>query len=120
MAGPIDVWSTVGDLTRYQERIHSGALLGFESRAVMTGPLAPTAEEPRPGRSYFAGHYGYGLFVGTVGGHRAYFHPGDLPGFASFAAWLPERRASVVLLTDDEHTDLHAVTRQLLAAAALS
>ena len=120
MAGTSDVWSTVGDLTRYQEQIHSGALLGFESSAVMTGPLAPTAEEPRPGRSYFAGHYGYGLFVGTVGGHRAYFHPGDIPGFASFAAWLPERRASVVLLTDDEHTDLHAVTRQLLAAAALS
>jgi hypothetical protein len=58
--------------------------------------------------------------VGTVGGHLAYFHPGDIPGFASFTAWLPERRASVVLLTDDEHADVHAVTRQLLAAAALS
>jgi CubicO group peptidase (beta-lactamase class C family) len=120
MAGTSDVWSTVGDLARYHEQIHSGALLGFESRAVMTGPLAPTAEEPRPGRSFFAAHYGYGMFVGTVGGHRAYFHPGDIPGFVSFAAWLPERRAGIVLLTDDEHTDVHAVTRQLLAAAALS
>jgi CubicO group peptidase (beta-lactamase class C family) len=120
MAGTSDVWSTVGDLARYNERIHSGALLDFESRAAMTGPLAPTAEEPRPGRSFFAGHYGYGLFVGTVGGHRAYFHPGDIPGFVSFSAWLPEQRASVVLLTDDEHTDVHAMTRRLLAAAALS
>jgi hypothetical protein len=58
--------------------------------------------------------------VGTVGGHRAYFHPGDIPGFAAFAAWLPEHRASVVLLTDDEQVDVHAVIRQLLAAAALS
>ena len=120
MAGTSDVWSTVGDLTRYHEQLHTGALLGFESRAVLTGPLAPTAEEPRPGRAVFAGHYGYGLFVGTVGGHRAYFHPGDLPGFVSFAAWLPGPRASVVLLSDDEHTDVHAVTRQLLTAAALS
>jgi CubicO group peptidase (beta-lactamase class C family) len=120
MAGTSDVWSTVGDLARYHEQIHSGALLGFESRAVMTGPLAPTAAEQRPGSAFFADHYGYGVFVGTVGGHRAYFHPGDLPGFVSFAAWLPERRASIVLLTDDEHTDVHAVTRQLLAAAALS
>jgi CubicO group peptidase (beta-lactamase class C family) len=120
MAGTSDVWSTVGDLTRYQEQLHAGALLGFESYAVLTGPLAPTAEEPRPGRSFFAGHYGYGLFVGTVGGHRAYFHPGDIPGFVSFAAWLPERRASVVLLSDDEHADVHAVTRLLLTAAALS
>ncbi len=120
MAGTSDVWSTVGDLARYSERIHSGALLNFESRAAMTGPLAPTAAEPRPGRTFFAGHYGYGLYVGTVGGHRAYFHPGDLPGFVSFAAWLPEHRASVVLLTDDEHVDVHVVTRQLLTAAALS
>lgn len=120
MAGTSDLWSTVGDLARYNERFHAGALLGFESRAVMTGPLAPTAAEPRPGRTYFAGHYGYGLYVGTVGGHRAYYHPGDIPGFVSFAAWLPEHRASVVLLTDDEHTDVHAVTRQLLTAAALS
>ncbi|WP_344937327.1 serine hydrolase domain-containing protein [Actinoplanes nipponensis] len=118
--GAGDVWSTVGDLARYHERIHSGPLLNGESRAVMAGPLAPTAEEPRAGRAFFAGHYGYGVFVGTVGGHRAYFHPGDVPGFASFAAWLPERRASVVLLTDDEHADVHAVTRRLLAAAGLS
>jgi len=118
--GAGDVWSTVGDLARYSERIHTGALLGFESRAVMTGPLAPTAAESQPGRAFFAGYYGYGLYVGTVGGHRAFFHPGDIPGFAAFAAWLPEHRASVVLLTDDEHTDVHAVTRQLLAAAALS
>lgn len=119
-AGAGDVWSTVGDLARYSERIHSGELLGFESRAVMTGPLALTAAEPEPGHTFFAGHYGYGLYVGTVGGHRAFFHPGDLPGFVAFAAWLPERRASVVLLTGDEHTDVHSVTRQLLAAAALS
>lgn len=120
MAGTSDVWSTVGDLARYSERIHSGELLGFESRAVMTGPLAPTAAEQLPGRSYFAGYYGYGLYVGTVGGHRAYFHPGDIPGFVAFSAWLPDRRASMVLLTDDDQVDVHAVTRQLLTAAALS
>ena len=120
MAGTSDVWSTVGDLARYHEQFHTGALLGPESRAVMTGPLVPTGEEPRPGRSFYAAHYGYGVFVGTVGKHRAYFHPGDIPGFVSFAAWLPERRAGVVLLTDDERTDVHAVTRQLLVAAALS
>jgi len=120
MAGTSDLWSTVGDLARFGERFHSGALLGYESRAAMTGPLVPTAAEPRPGCTYFARHYGYGLFVGSVGGHPAYFHPGDIPGFASFTAWLPGHRASVVLLTDDEHTDVHAVVRQLLTAAALS
>jgi CubicO group peptidase (beta-lactamase class C family) len=120
MAGTSDIWSTVGDLARFSEQFHSGALLGFESRAVMTGPLALTAAERQPGHTFHARHYGYGLFVGSVGGHPAYFHPGDLPGFVSFTAWLPGHRASIVLLTDDEHTDVHAVTRQLLTAAALS
>jgi CubicO group peptidase (beta-lactamase class C family) len=120
MAGTSDVWSTVGDLARYAEQIHSGALLGWESRAVMTAPLAPTGDEPKPGRSFFGSHYGYGLYVGTVAGHTAYFHPGDVPGFASFHAWLPGRRAGIAVLTGDELADVNALIKQLVAAAALS
>jgi len=120
LPGTSDVWSTVGDLVRYAEQFHSGALLGAESRAVMTGPLAPTAAEPKPGRSFFGSHYGYGLYIGTVAGHPAYFHPGDIPGFASFHAWLPDRRASIAVLSSDELTNIGATVTQLVTAAALS
>jgi CubicO group peptidase (beta-lactamase class C family) len=120
MAGTSDVWSTVGDLARWSGALHTGAVLGWESRMVLTGPLAPTGEEPVAGRAFAGTFYGYGLFIGTVGGHRAYFHPGDIPGFVTFGAWLPDRRAGIVVLADDEAVDVHPLIRQLLSAAGLS
>ncbi|GID94654.1 serine hydrolase domain-containing protein [Amorphoplanes digitatis] len=120
LPGTSDVWSTVGDLARWTGALHGGEVLGWESQMVLTGPLAATGEEPAPGGSYTGAHYGYGLYIGTVGGHRAYFHPGDLPGFVSFGAWLPERRAGIVVLADDETVDVHTLLRRLLAAAGLS
>jgi CubicO group peptidase (beta-lactamase class C family) len=120
LAGTSDVWSTVGDLARWSGALHTGAVLGWESLMVLTGPLAPTGEEPVAGWSYAGAHYGYGLYIGTVGGHRAYFHPGDVPGFVTFGAWLPDRRAGIVVLADDETVDVHPLIRQLLSAAGLS
>jgi CubicO group peptidase (beta-lactamase class C family) len=116
----VRVWSTAGDLARWTRALHTGDLLGWESRAVLTAPLAPTGEERVLGRSFFGPHYGYGLYVGTVGNHRAYFHPGQNPGYLTFAAWLPEHHAAVVVLADDESADLHGVIRQALAEAGLS
>jgi 3-hydroxybutyryl-CoA dehydrogenase len=40
----------------------------------------------------------------------------DVPGFVSFAAWLPEHRASLVLLTGDDHTDVHVRGRAVVVA----
>lgn len=120
LPGTSDIWSTAGDLARYAEQFHAGALLGAESRAVMTGPLAPTGEEPKPGRPFFGSHYGYGLFVGTIAGQPAVFHPGDIPGFAAFHAWLPERRAAIAILAGDEQADIPGALTNLLATAALT
>jgi hypothetical protein len=36
--------------------------------------------------------YGYGMFTGTFAGHAAYYHPGDNPGYLSFAGWIPDAR----------------------------
>jgi hypothetical protein len=40
---------------------------------------------------------GRGMFTGTCTGHAAYYHPGDNPGYPSFAGWIPDRSASVVI-----------------------
>jgi hypothetical protein len=41
------------------------------------------------------------MFTGTFAGHAAYYHPGDNPGYLSFAGWIPDRSASVVILAND-------------------
>jgi hypothetical protein len=53
------------------------------------------------------------MFTGTFAGHAAYYHPGDNPGYLSFAGWIPDRSASVVILANDasvEMADLQAAT----------
>ena len=61
--------------------------------------------------------YGYGMFTGTFGGHAAYYHPGDNPGYLSLSGWVPDRAASIVILANDESVSGMGLLRQLLPAA---
>jgi hypothetical protein len=60
--------------------------------------------------------YGYGMFTGHFGGHSAYYHPGDNPGYLSFSGWIPDRAASIVILANDESVSVPGLLRQLLPA----
>jgi CubicO group peptidase (beta-lactamase class C family) len=111
--GTGDVWSTVGDLTRYTEAFVTGGLLNPASRqallreqAELRNPLDPN--DPAPAQAY-----GYGYFLGTVCGHRAWFHPGDNPGYQSFLGYLPDLATTIAILCNDEETDLDQLLREL-------
>lgn len=60
--------------------------------------------------------YGYGTYTGTFAGHRALYHAGDNPGYLSFACWIPDLAASVVVLLNDSSAPVTGVVRQLLPA----
>jgi hypothetical protein len=61
--------------------------------------------------------YGYGMLTGTFAGHAAYYHPGDNPGYLSFAGWIPDLSASLVILANDESVVIPDLLRKLLPAA---
>jgi Beta-lactamase len=61
--------------------------------------------------------YGYGTYTGTVAGHAAFYHTGDNPGYLSFACWIPDLAASVVVLANDATVSVAGLVRQLLPAA---
>lgn len=61
--------------------------------------------------------YGYGLFAGIFAGHTAWYHPGDNSGYHSFACWIPDRAASIVISVNDEAANMTGLLRQLLPAA---
>ena len=44
-------------------------------------------------------------------------HTGDNPGFRSFAAWIPDRAASLVVLANDENPGIETLVRPLLPVA---
>jgi CubicO group peptidase (beta-lactamase class C family) len=103
--GTGDVWSTVPDLNRFVTAVHCGRLV---PAGALTARQVPLDRDTA---------YGYGVRVGTVAGHRAVFHFGDIPGYSSLSAWLPEHEASAAVLSDDETTDVEAVLREVLPAA---
>jgi Beta-lactamase len=70
----------------------------------------PDPDDPAP-----ADGYGYGYFLGTVGGHRARFHPGDNPGYQSFLAYLIDEQVTIAILCNDEEADLKAQLRQCIS-----
>jgi CubicO group peptidase (beta-lactamase class C family) len=120
MPGTGDIWSTAGDLTRFTAALHRGELIAASSLRAMCTAHAPLddAEEGEP-RMTTTG-YGYGMFTGIFAGHAAWYHPGDNPGYQSFACWIPDQTASIVILVNDEAVSMTGLLRQLLPAAVES
>jgi Beta-lactamase len=87
---------------------HFSAVRERKSRRPQADGAAGPGYDPAPAHAY-----GYGYFLGTVCGHRARFHPGDNPGYQSFLGYLPDLRATVAILCNDEETDLDDLLREL-------
>jgi CubicO group peptidase (beta-lactamase class C family) len=118
MPGTGDICSTAGDLTRFITAVHSGSLLTSDSGRALSTVHTQAGGDRDAGESSWVTveGYGYGHYIGTIAGHTAYFHPGDNPGYQSFAAWLPDHATCVVILANDEAADIESLLRQLLAA----
>jgi len=117
MPGTGDIWSTAGDLTRFTAALHGGQLLAASSLRAMCTAHAPLHDEDGGEPRLTTTGYGYGMFTGTFAGHPAWYHPGDNPGYQSFACWIPDRAASIVILVNDEAASITGLLRQLLPAA---
>ncbi len=123
MPGTGDICSTVGDLARFTTALHSGQVLTDGSLRLVRTPHAPAGTgdstddgtDDGSGDGWLTGDgYGYGQFVGTIAGQTAYFHPGDNPGYQSFAVWIPGDAACVVILANDETASIEGLLKQLL------
>jgi CubicO group peptidase (beta-lactamase class C family) len=77
--GTGDVWSTAGDLNCYSERLASGALLSAASVNLLSTSHATTGMTFPPSEWIARDGYGYGCFLGKLGGEPVQFHPGDNP-----------------------------------------
>ena len=83
LVGTGDIWSTPTDLARFLTALPT--LLSEPSLHALR-----TVQAPLTDRGLITQHgYALGVYSGELGGHRAYFHPGDNPGYVSFAGWLP-------------------------------
>ena len=86
--------STALDLVSWTRAVFGGRLL---APAMLDEMVRPTALGD--------GHvtrYGLGVGVGTIAGHRAYHHGGDIDGFTSYLAWFPADSLSIAVLINTQ------------------
>ena len=108
--GAGDIWTTARDLDLWDQALLSDALLPIASRTLMFASRARIEGLPN------VTGYGFGWLIGEIHGQPLYVHTGDNPGYMSFNAVVPNARARVILLTNDETTDIYTLAMELLEA----
>lgn len=117
MPGTGGIWSTASDLTRFTAALYSGELVTAHSLKAMCTAHARLDDDDEGEPRLTTTGYGYGMYTGIFAGRTAYYHTGDDPGYQSFACWIPDRAASIVILANDEAVSMTSLLRQLVPAA---
>ncbi len=107
--GAGDIWSTTGDLLRWNRAMTTDALLGAPSRHLLLTSHAATGLGGLDG-------YGYGWQTGRIAGRRVLCHSGDNAGFKSFNAWFPDHASHIIVLSNDDATAPGAMVTHLTTA----
>ncbi len=81
-----ELYSTTGDLLRWQQGLFGGKVLSAASLKKMTTP--------------FKDNYGFGLEIQTIQGHERISHGGGINGFNTFEAWYPQEKLSIIVLSN--------------------
>ncbi len=85
-------------------RLYSEAVARELETLVTPQPIGTPAAETAALRANFRG-YALGLNVSDYRGRKLVTHTGGLPGYTSRVAWLPELKAGVAVLTNQESSD---------------
>ncbi len=118
--GAGDIWSTIDDVLRWDAALFESGFLDVPSRAAM---LARHVELPEPayleeGSAIEGNAYGYGWFLGGYSGEHLIAHPGDNAGFKALNLIVPSRGVRLVMLVNDEESELARPAEELLTAAS--
>lgn len=104
--GTGDMYSTAEDLLTFNEAIYSDKLISAELRKQMFTPA-----NPRCGFSWFIDKPGSGFAVGDSVVHH---HHGNIWGFFTNVAHVPERNATVIILDNTHSSAFERMTTDLL------
>jgi CubicO group peptidase (beta-lactamase class C family) len=93
------MYSTVGDLLRWDQALYTDKLISRKSLAQIFTPFQ--GHYPVAPRNRRFG-YGYGWFILKSFGHDLITHSGNIPGFCSVIMRYPEDRTLVIVLENME------------------
>lgn len=101
--GAAGIYTTAGDLMRWQEAFSGDKLISAKSRQEMLTP--------------FKDGYGYGLRIGEKFGRPHYNHSGSLNGFSSFIISFPNDRLTTIILSNSDKASAGRAGMDLSAIA---
>jgi D-alanyl-D-alanine carboxypeptidase len=103
--------STADDLLRWMRALTQGrAIASVSYRWMVTASDVPPAAPTRD-------RYGLGVYVWSIRGAAVIGHTGQIPGFASVVAYVPDRDVTIVALANDDNFDARLMGRRLAAIA---
>ncbi len=97
------IYSTTGDLLRWEKGLFDGKILTAASLKAMT----------TPGK----GNYGLGVSVVELDGTKVVTHDGEIEGFNTYLAYIPARKIAVVVLSNVNGDAPNAMGNQIVNAA---
>jgi CubicO group peptidase (beta-lactamase class C family) len=106
MGGAGAIYSSATDLAKWDIALMQGKVLRAESLARMT-----TSRVLENGRRT---GYGCGLAIAELQNETLLVHSGEVNGFVAVNAMVPRLKAAVVMLSNDEDTELRPVYREIL------
>jgi CubicO group peptidase (beta-lactamase class C family) len=113
--GTGSIWSTAGDLARWDRALATGEILSDSARQAMFTAQVPAEEDDGVVR---AEGYGYGWYIGSAaGGRRFFYHPGDNPGYLAYNAWFPDDDVRLVMLSNEETIPVESLVHDLIRTA---
>jgi CubicO group peptidase (beta-lactamase class C family) len=97
------MYSTTGDLLKWEQGLFGGKVMSADSLARMTTPGL--------------GEYAMGVFVQTKNGVRTVTHGGGIEGFNTVLSYVPERRLAVIVLSNMNGGAIDRVSDELMSVA---
>ena len=97
------LYSTVGDLYRWDQALYAEKLLSKKSLSEMFTP--------------YKGNYGYGWYIAEQDGHRFINHSGWIDGFAASFGRYPDDRLTVIVLSNIDSAPVNTIARNIGAIA---
>src|SRR5665213_187737 len=95
------LYSTVDDMLIWDHALYAGKSLNATSlKAMFTN---------------YGRNYGFGWFIDNRSGHRRFFHPGGINGFASRFERYPDDKLTIVVFSNEETSAVRHISDDLAA-----
>lgn len=100
------IYSNVDDLARWDRALYGTGLVDAPTMALATTPPALPAGN--------ATEYGFGWFIDTYRGERRWRHTGETSGFRNAIQRFPERKLTVIVLTNRSSGEPAAIAERIV------